>query len=126
MPGSLPGVLFDGVAYGSLLFLMSVGLSVTMGMMNFINIAHGAFAMAGGYVCSLGMERLGIPFAYDPGPGVLSMQAITDPPAYHRARAAVRYDDIARAPRSAQCSSARSTAHSTGAARSTRCSSRSA
>ena len=42
-------------------------------------------------------ERLGIPFAYDPGPGVLSMQAITDPPAYHRARAAVRYDDIARA-----------------------------
>src|SRR5258705_10231340 len=42
-------------------------------------------------------ERLGIPFAYDPGPGVLSMQAIVDPPAYHRARAAVRYDDIARA-----------------------------
>src|SRR6187551_3028826 len=40
--------------------------------------------------------RLGIPFAYDPGPGVLSMEAITDPPAYHRARAAVRYDDIAR------------------------------
>jgi ComF family protein len=42
-------------------------------------------------------ERLGIPFAYDPGPGVLSMQAIADPPAYHRARAAVRYDDVARA-----------------------------
>jgi len=41
-------------------------------------------------------ERLGIPFAYDPGPGVLSMQAIADPPAYHRARAAVRYDEIAR------------------------------
>ncbi len=41
-------------------------------------------------------ERLGIPFAYDPGPGVLSMQAIADPPAYHRARAAVRYDDVAR------------------------------
>jgi ComF family protein len=42
-------------------------------------------------------ERLGIPFAFDPGPGVLSMQAIADPPAYGRARAAVRYDDIARA-----------------------------
>src|SRR5262245_15254784 len=42
-------------------------------------------------------ERLGIPFAYDPGPGVLSMQAIADPPAYHRARAAVRYDNVARA-----------------------------
>jgi ComF family protein len=41
-------------------------------------------------------ERLGIPFAYDPGPGVLSMEAIADPPAYQRARAAVRYDDIAR------------------------------
>jgi ComF family protein len=41
-------------------------------------------------------ERLGIPFAYDPGPGVLSMEAISDPPAFHRARAAVRYDDIAR------------------------------
>lgn len=41
-------------------------------------------------------ERLGIPFAYDPGPGILSMQAIADPPAYGRARAAVRYDEIAR------------------------------
>jgi ComF family protein len=40
--------------------------------------------------------RLGIPFAYDPGPGLLSMQAIAEPPAYGRARAAVRYDDIAR------------------------------
>lgn len=41
--------------------------------------------------------RLGIPFAYDPGPGILSMQAIADPPAYQRARAAVRYDDTSRA-----------------------------
>ena len=41
-------------------------------------------------------DRLGIPFAYDPGPGILSMQAIADPPAYNRARAAVRYDDVAR------------------------------
>lgn len=41
-------------------------------------------------------ERLGIPFAYDPGPGILSMQAIADPPSYTRARAAVRYDDVAR------------------------------
>ena len=40
--------------------------------------------------------RLGIPFVYDPGPGILSMQAIVDPPAYHRARAALRYDDVAR------------------------------
>jgi ComF family protein len=40
--------------------------------------------------------RLGIPFIYDPGPGLLSMEAIADPPAYGRARAAVRYDDVAR------------------------------
>jgi len=42
-------------------------------------------------------ERLGIPFVYDPGPGILSMEAIADPPAYQRARAAVRFDEIARA-----------------------------
>ncbi len=42
-------------------------------------------------------ERLGIPFPYDPGPGVISLEAIADPPSYARARAAVRYDDIARA-----------------------------
>src|SRR5712671_5241728 len=59
---SLPGVLFDGIAYGSLLFLMSIGLSVTMGLMRFINLAHGAFAMLGGYVCVVGMARLGVPF----------------------------------------------------------------
>jgi branched-chain amino acid transport system permease protein len=56
------GVLFDGIAYGSLLFLISVGLSVTMGLMNFINLAHGAFAMLGGYVCVWAMSRLGLPF----------------------------------------------------------------
>lgn len=44
------GVLFDGFAYGMLLFMLSVGQSVTLGMMNFINLAHCAFAMVGGYV----------------------------------------------------------------------------
>ena len=56
------GVLFDGVAYGSLLFLISIGLSVTMGLMNFVNLAHGAFAMVGGYVCVTVMSRIGVPF----------------------------------------------------------------
>jgi ComF family protein len=42
-------------------------------------------------------ERLGIPFVYDPGPGMLSTAAIAEPPAYHRARAAVRFDEISRA-----------------------------
>ena len=56
------GILFDGIAYGSLLFLIGIGLSVTMGLMNFINLAHGAFAMLGGYVCVAVMARLGLPF----------------------------------------------------------------
>jgi branched-chain amino acid transport system permease protein len=56
------GVLFDGVAYGMLLFLMSVGLSVTLGMMNFVNLAHGSFAMLGGYVTVTLMNALGWPF----------------------------------------------------------------
>lgn len=62
MIGNMIGVLFDGIAYGSLLFLISVGLSVTMGMMNFINLAHGAFAMIGGYVCVTLLSRMGLPF----------------------------------------------------------------
>jgi branched-chain amino acid transport system permease protein len=62
MLGHLIGVLFDGIAYGSLLFLISVGLSVTMGMMNFINLAHGAFAMLGGYVSVMLLSRRGLPF----------------------------------------------------------------
>ncbi|KWR76487.1 branched-chain amino acid ABC transporter permease [Cupriavidus sp. IDO] len=59
---SFLGVLFDGAAYGSLLFLISVGLSVTMGLMNFVNLAHGAFAMLGGYVAVVLMNRAGVPF----------------------------------------------------------------
>ena len=55
-------LLFDGIAYGMLLFVLSLGLAVTMGLMNFINLAHGAFAMAGGYVLVLGMQRAGWPF----------------------------------------------------------------
>jgi branched-chain amino acid transport system permease protein len=57
----LLGVLFDGIAYGSLLFLISNGLSVTLGLMNFVNLAHGAFAMLGGYVCVALLQR-GVPF----------------------------------------------------------------
>lgn len=56
------GVLFDGLAYGMLLFLLSVGLSVTLGMMNFINLAHCSFGMLGGYVTVTLLDRLGWPF----------------------------------------------------------------
>ncbi len=59
---SLPGVLFDGIAYGCLLFLVSVGLSVTLGLMNFVNLAHGAFAMFGGYLAAVAMARWNVPF----------------------------------------------------------------
>lgn len=55
-------VIFDGIASGVLLFLISVGLSVTLGLMNFVNLAHGAFAMLGGYVCVFLLSRLGVPF----------------------------------------------------------------
>ena len=56
-------ILFDGVAYGMLLFVLACGLSVTLGLMNFINLAHGAFAMAGGYCTVILVNRLGVPFA---------------------------------------------------------------
>ena len=55
-------LLFDGISYGMLLFVLAVGLAVTLGLMNFINLAHGAFAMAGGYITVLLMGRLGVPF----------------------------------------------------------------
>ncbi|MGC2082445.1 MAG: branched-chain amino acid ABC transporter permease, partial [Bradyrhizobium sp.] len=54
--------LFDGVAYGMLLFVLACGLAVTLGLMNFVNLAHGAFAMAGGYVCAIMVNQQGWPF----------------------------------------------------------------
>jgi branched-chain amino acid transport system permease protein len=62
MLASLAGVLFDGFAYGMLLFLLSVGLSVTLGMMNFVNLAHCSFAMVGGYATVTLMNGFGWPF----------------------------------------------------------------
>jgi branched-chain amino acid transport system permease protein len=56
-------ILFDGVAYGMLLFVLACGLAVTLGLMNFVNLAHGAFAMAGGYITVVLVNRLGWPFA---------------------------------------------------------------
>ena len=55
-------VIFDGVAYGMLLFLIAVGLSITMGLMNFVNLAHGSFAMVGGYAASVLMNQWGVSF----------------------------------------------------------------
>src|SRR5271167_496838 len=58
----LVSIAFLGVAYGMILYLISVGLSVTMGLMGFINLAHGVFAMLGGYATVTLMNRLGVPF----------------------------------------------------------------
>lgn len=55
-------ILFDGVAYGMLLFVLAAGLALTLGLMNFVNLAHGAFAMAGGYITVILVNRAGIGF----------------------------------------------------------------
>ncbi|MFZ0839866.1 MAG: branched-chain amino acid ABC transporter permease [Xanthobacteraceae bacterium] len=55
-------ILFDGLAYAMFLFIVSVGLSVTMGLMGFVNLAHGAFAMAGGYLVLTLTRGWGVPF----------------------------------------------------------------
>jgi branched-chain amino acid transport system permease protein len=55
-------ILFDGIAYGMLLFVLACGLSITLGLMNFVNLAHGAFAMAGGYITLVLVNRMGVPF----------------------------------------------------------------
>jgi branched-chain amino acid transport system permease protein len=55
-------ILFDGIASGMVLFILASGLAVTLGLMNFVNLAHGAFAMAGGYVTVLLTTRAGVPF----------------------------------------------------------------
>jgi len=66
-------ILFDGFAYGMLLFVLACGLSVTLGLMNFINLAHGSFAMAGGYCTVILVNRIGVPFAL----GVLMAFVVT-------------------------------------------------
>jgi branched-chain amino acid transport system permease protein len=58
----LISIAFDGLAYGMLLFIIAVGLSITMGLMGFINLAHGAFAMAGGYATVSLTQAFGLPF----------------------------------------------------------------
>jgi branched-chain amino acid transport system permease protein len=59
----LPGIVLGGLSAGTVLFVVSVGLSVTMGLMGFVNLAHGAFAMFGGYVIVLAMNSAHVDFA---------------------------------------------------------------
>ena len=60
-------MVLGGVAAGMVLFIVSVGLSVTMGLMGFVNLAHGGFAMVGGYAIALAMKHWGLGF----GPALL-------------------------------------------------------
>jgi branched-chain amino acid transport system permease protein len=69
-------ILFDGIAYGMLLFVLASGLSLTLGLMNFVNLAHGAFAMAGGYVTVVLVNRMGVPFFAALGLAFLAAAAI--------------------------------------------------
>ena len=62
MLNTVISILFDGLAYAMFLFIVSVGLSITMGLMGFVNLAHGAFAMAGGYLVLTLTTRAGLPF----------------------------------------------------------------
>src|SRR3954469_18332273 len=58
----LVSTLFLGLAFGAVLYLISVGLSVTLGLMGFVNLAHGIFAMAGGYLAAVAITRFGVPW----------------------------------------------------------------
>ncbi len=62
MVNTVVSILFDGLAWAMFLFILSVGLSVTMGLMGFVNLAHGAFAMAGGHLVLTATASWGIPF----------------------------------------------------------------
>lgn len=73
---SLVTVLFDGIAFGMILFLMSVGLSITMGVMRVVNLAHCGFAMAGGYLTYALTAQAGVPFALAVPLAVLGTMAI--------------------------------------------------
>jgi len=57
-------IVFHGLAFAMVLYIISVGLSVTMGLMGFANLAHGVFAMAGGYLTTTAMNKYGVPFGF--------------------------------------------------------------
>jgi branched-chain amino acid transport system permease protein len=90
-------ILFDGIAYGMLLFLIASGLAVTLGLMNFVNLAHGAFAMAGGYLAATLSSKAGVPFLVAlPLAFVFSaaLGAILEPTLYRRMYARPHLDQV--------------------------------
>jgi branched-chain amino acid transport system permease protein len=90
-------ILFDGIAYGMLLFLIASGLAVTLGLMNFVNLAHGAFAMAGGYLAAVFSTRLGVPFLATLPLAFLfaaALGALLEPTLYRRLYARPHLDQV--------------------------------
>jgi branched-chain amino acid transport system permease protein len=90
-------ILLDGIAYGMLLFLIASGLAVTLGLMNFVNLAHGAFAMAGGYLAAILSNRAGVPFlATLPLAFLLAaaLAAVLEPTLYRRLYARPHLDQV--------------------------------
>jgi branched-chain amino acid transport system permease protein len=90
-------ILFDGVAYGMLLFVLACGLAVTLGLMNFINLAHGAFAMAGGYITVMLVNRVGWPFLASlplAFIGAAALGALLEATLYRRVYAASHLDQV--------------------------------
>jgi branched-chain amino acid transport system permease protein len=73
----LAGILLGGLSAGTVLFVVSVGLSVTMGLMGFVNLAHGAFAMFGGYIIVLAMNRANINFGAALAIGFVATAAVS-------------------------------------------------
>jgi branched-chain amino acid transport system permease protein len=73
----LAGILLGGLSAGTVLFVVSVGLSVTMGLMGFVNLAHGAFAMFGGYIIVLAMNRANIDFGVAIAIGFFATAAVS-------------------------------------------------
>jgi branched-chain amino acid transport system permease protein len=77
--GDIAGILLGGLAAGMVLFIISVGLSVTLGLMGFVNLAHGAFAMIGGYIIIGAMDAWGVPFAAALVLGFFAVAALSIP-----------------------------------------------
>ncbi len=76
---TLASILMDGIAYGMILFMISVGLSVTMGLMRVVNLAHGGFAMLGGAFTHWAMTAAGLPFVPAAVLGLLAVMVLSVP-----------------------------------------------
>jgi branched-chain amino acid transport system permease protein len=90
-------ILLGGLAAGTVLFIVSVGLSVTMGLMGFVNLAHGAFAMFGGYIIVLAMSRahFGFPIALALGfLGTAALSVVLEQTLYRRLYRASELDQV--------------------------------